>query len=197
MQKRIHTHFQTSIQVKQDAAKILPEKIEQAAQVLIKALRQGRKILACGNGGSAADAQHFSAELLNRFEIERPGLRALALTTDSSTLTSIGNDYDYQQIFSKQIAALGNAGDVLLAISTSGNSKNINLAVEQAQKLSMSTIALTGNKGGELAGLLHADDVEIRVPSNRTARIQEVHILVLHCLCDAIDFSLYPEKFDI
>ena len=148
------------------------------------------KILACGNGGSAADSQHFSAELLNRFERERPGLAAMALTTDTSTLTSIANDYDYNQVFSKQVRALGHAGDVLLAISTSGNSPNVMAAVDAAHERQMSVVALTGRNGGKMAAQLGADDVHICVPSQVTARIQEVHLLCLHCLCDAIDLQL-------
>jgi len=152
------------------------------------------KALACGNGGSAADAQHFAAELVNRFETERPPLAAVALTTDSSTLTSIANDYAYQQVFSKQLRAIGRRGDVLLAISTSGNSGNVLEAVGAAHELGVRVIALTGNGGGKLAFLIKPDDAHICVPHRNTARIQEVHLLVLHCLCDGIDFQLFGAK---
>lgn len=154
-------------------------------------LRDGGKILSCGNGGSAGDAQHFSSELLNRFEMERPALPAMALTTDSSTLTSIANDYSYNEIFSKQIMALGQAPDVLLAISTSGNSANVVAAVTAAHQRDMRVVALTGCDGGEIAGSLSENDIELRVPVKRTARIQEVHLLVIHCLCDLIDNNLF------
>jgi D-sedoheptulose 7-phosphate isomerase len=148
------------------------------------------KILACGNGGSAADAQHFSAELLNRFEMERPALPAIALTTDSSTITSIANDYDFDQVFAKQLRALGQPDDLLLAISTSGNSRNIVEAIHAAHERQMGVVALTGRNGGVMAEVLGQQDVHICVPHSRTARIQEVHILCLHCLCDAIDCLL-------
>ena len=154
----------------------------------------GGKVLACGNGGSAADAQHFSAELLNRFEIERPPLAAIALTTDTSTLTAIGNDYDFVQVFEKQVQALGRAGDVLLGISTSGNSRNVIAAMRAASKAGMRIVALTGRGGGEMAGALGPEDVHICVPHTVTARIQEVHLLVLHCLCDGIDAVLFGAK---
>jgi D-sedoheptulose 7-phosphate isomerase len=157
---------------------------------MVKCLLANGKILACGNGGSAADSQHFSAELLNRFERERPGLAAIALTTDTSTLTSIANDYEYEQVFSKQVSALGQAGDVLLGISTSGNSKNVARAVSAAHEREMFVVALTGRDGGEIGNLLSPQDVNICVPHSQTARIQEVHLLVLHCLCDGIDSML-------
>jgi len=156
-----------------------------------QSLQNDGKILSCGNGGSAGDAQHFSSELLNRFERERPGLPAVALTTDSSTLTSIANDYAYEDIFAKQIRALGRGGDVLLAISTSGNSENVNRAIAAAHERSMQVVALSGRDGGQMAEILSAGDVEIRVPAERTARIQEVHLVVIHCLCDLIDESLF------
>jgi D-sedoheptulose 7-phosphate isomerase len=157
----------------------------------VNSLLNNGKILSCGNGGSAGDAQHFSAELLNRFEKERPGLPAIALTTDSSTLTAIANDYSYEEIFSKQVSALGQAGDVLLAISTSGNSANVAAAMKAAQEREMLTVVLSGNDGGTMASLLGEQDIEIRVPSRRTARIQEVHLVVIHCLCDFIDTQLF------
>ena len=165
--------------------------IASGAEVMINTLRDCGKILSCGNGGSAGDAQHFSAELLNRFEMERPGLAAVALTTDSSTLTAIANDYDYEQIFSKQVSAMGRPGDCLLAISTSGNSPNVLAAVHAARAQSMRTVAMTGRDGGHIGAALGNDDVEIRAPSERTARIQEVHLVVIHCLCDAIDPALF------
>ena len=188
---RIRNHFLDSIETKKNALEELIIPIKHAANCISRSLLNEGKILSCGNGGSAGDAQHFSAELLNRFEIERPGLPAVALTTDSSTLTAIANDYEYDQIFSKQILALGTNRDVLLAISTSGNSSNIVKAVQAAHERNMIVLSLTGNKGGKLAKLLKGDDIEIRVPSDRTARIQEVHILVIHCLCDIIDSILF------
>ena len=188
--KRINQNFQDSISTKQIAAEILAEPIARAAQIMIQCILSGGKILSCGNGGSAGDAQHFSSEMLNRFEMERPGLAAMALTTDSSTITSIANDYSYDQIFSKQVTALGQHGDILLAISTSGNSINVNRAIEAAHERDMLVVALSGKQGGELASLLSPEDEEIRVPSDSTARIQEVHLLAIHCLCDLIDHQL-------
>ena len=188
---RIRNHFLDSIETKRNALEELIIPIKHAANCISDSLLNEGKILSCGNGGSAGDAQHFSAELLNRFEIERPGLPAVALTTDSSTLTAIANDYEYDQIFSKQILALGTNRDVLLAISTSGNSSNIIKAVQAAHERNMQVLSLTGNKGGKLAKLLKGDDIEIRVPSDRTARIQEIHLLVIHCLCDIIDAILF------
>lgn len=188
---RIRNHFLDSIETKRNALEELIIPIKHAANCISDSLLNEGKVLSCGNGGSAGDAQHFSAELLNRFEIERPGLPAVALTTDSSTLTAIANDYEYDQIFSKQILALGTNKDVLLAISTSGNSPNIVKAVQAAHERNMQVLSLTGNKGGKLAKLLKGDDIEIRVPSDRTARIQEIHLLVIHCLCDIIDTILF------
>jgi len=188
---RIRNHFLDSIETKRNALEELIIPIKHAANCISDSLLNEGKVLSCGNGGSAGDAQHFSAELLNRFEIERPGLPAVALTTDSSTLTAIANDYEYDQIFSKQILALGTNKDVLLAISTSGNSPNIIKAVQAAHERNMQVLSLTGNKGGKLAKLLKGDDIEIRVPSDRTARIQEIHLLVIHCLCDIIDAILF------
>ena len=187
----IRRHFEDSIAVKQASLAVLVSPIAAAAGLLAAALRSGSKILSCGNGGSAGDAQHFAAELLNRFEMERPGLAALALSTDTSTLTSIANDYSYEQVFSKQLSALGRSGDVLLAISTSGNSANIVAAVHAAHERDMRVIGLSGRYGGKLASALHDGDIEIRVPAERTARIQEVHLVVIHCLCDAIDQALF------
>ena len=188
---RIRNHFLDSIETKRNALEELIIPIKHAANCISDSLLNEGKVLSCGNGGSAGDAQHFSAELLNRFEIERPGLPAVALTTDSSTLTAIANDYEYDQIFSKQILALGTNRDVLLAISTSGNSPNIIKAVQAAHERNMQVLSLTGNKGGKLAKLLKGDDIEIRVPSDRTARIQEIHLLVIHCLCDIVDAILF------
>ena len=188
--KRITAHFNASAQLKLSVIPALAPHIEAAAKKMVTCLLADGKILACGNGGSAADAQHFSAELLNRFEMERPGLAAVALTTDASTMTSIANDYAFEQIFSKQVRALGRRGDVLLGISTSGNSANVIDAVHAAHERNMSVVALTGKQGGKMAQLLTPDDVHICVTSDITARIQEVHILILHCLCDAIDCSL-------
>jgi D-sedoheptulose 7-phosphate isomerase len=193
MQSRIRQLFQASIDTKQQAMDVLAPHIEQASQVMVNALYDG-KILSCGNGGSASDAQHFSSELLNRFERERPSLPAIALTTDSSTITSIANDYSYNEIFSKQIHALGRPGDVLLAISTSGNSANIIQAIQTAHDREMIVVALTGRDGGGMASLLLPEDVEIRVPANVTARIQEVHLLTIHCLCDLIDSQLFGSE---
>jgi len=189
--QRILSHFEESIAVKKDSMAVLAPSIAAAAELMTGALSNGGKILSCGNGGSAGDAQHFSAELLNRFEMERPGLPAVALTTDSSTLTSIANDYAYEQIFSKQVHALGNPGDCLLAISTSGNSPNVLAAVRAAHDEQMHVIALTGRDGGPIGAALADGDAEIRVPNERTARIQEVHLVVIHCLCDAIDQALF------
>lgn len=190
---RIEELFNQSISTKQAAQEVLPVVIEKAGIQMSNALKNGNKIMACGNGGSAADAQHFSAELLNRFERERPELAAIALTTDSSTLTSIANDYAYEQVFAKQVRGLGKTGDVLLAISTSGNSPNVLEAIRSAHDKGISIIVLSGRDGGEIAKSLQAGDTEIRVPAQSTARIQEVHLLILHCLCDLIDNCLYPE----
>lgn len=189
--ERVSEQFAASIETKMAAAEMLPRRIAAAAELMVEALLAGNKILSCGNGGSAADAQHFSAELLNRFETERPGLPAIALTCDSSTLTSIANDYHYNEIFSKQVQALGQSGDVLLAITTSGGSPNVIQAIEAAHMRDMRVVALSGKEGGALVNNLHSQDIEIRVPSNSTARIQETHILVLHCLCDLIDQRLF------
>lgn len=188
--QRVSALFEDSLRVKTQAAAQLPPFIVRAAEVMVESLMLGNKILACGNGGSAADAQHFSAEMLNRFEQERPGLPALALTTDSSTLTSIANDYQFIEVFAKQIRALGRPGDVLLAISTSGESPNVVQALHAAHDRDMRIVALTGRAGGRMAELLRDTDVEVRVPSSSTARIQEVHIMILHALCDLIDHKL-------
>lgn len=193
MKTRLIQQFEESIAVKAAALKSMLPAIEAGGQAMIDCLRSDGKVLSCGNGGSAGDAQHFSAELLNRFEMERPPLAAIALTTDSSTLTSIANDYSYAEVFSKQVAALGRKGDVLLAISTSGNSGNVIKAIAAAHERGMTVVALTGRDGGGMKDLYAERDIEIRVPSERTARIQEVHLLVIHCLCDLIDHELYGE----
>jgi len=184
---RIGKHFDDSAQLKLQSKNVLAQPIADAAQAMVACLMNDGKILVCGNGGSAADSQHFAAELVNRFEVERPGLAAIALTTDSSVLTSIANDYDYVQIFSKQVRALGMDGDVLLAISTSGNSPSVLEAILAAHERNMPVVALTGKDGGKMAALLKPTDFHICVPSKSTARIQEVHLLALHCMCDAID----------
>lgn len=186
--------FDKSIKAKQDASDILNTPITSAIEVMAKALKAGNKILSCGNGGSAADAQHFAAELVCRFERERPALAAIALTVDTSALTAISNDYHYDETFARQIDALAKSGDVLLAISTSGFSQNVVRAIEQAHKQGMVVVALTGRDGGQVAKLLTDSDIEVRVPSDSTARIQEIHLLTIHCLCDQIDETLFPEK---
>ncbi len=191
---RIVAQFSESAALKEAALAALDVPLQDAIAAVVESLRAGGKVLACGNGGSAADAQHFAAELVNRFERERPPLGAVALTTDSSTLTSIANDYRYELIFEKQVRAIGRKGDVLLAISTSGDSPSVLEAVRAAQETGMRTLALTGRGGGKLAGILRESDVHLCVPHARTARIQEVHLLVLHCLCDGIDFLLQGEK---
>ncbi|PKM45802.1 MAG: phosphoheptose isomerase [Gammaproteobacteria bacterium HGW-Gammaproteobacteria-1] len=191
---RIRNHFQESIRTKESALELLAPVIATAADMMAQCLIREGKILSCGNGGSAGDAQHFSSELLNRFERERPGLPAMALTTDSSTITSIANDYDYSQVFSKQVRALGHGGDLLLAISTSGNSANVLAAIHAAHDRQMHVVALTGRDGGTMAAALGEGDIEIRVPAQVTARIQETHLLVIHCLCDLIDLHLFGEE---
>ncbi len=189
MQPRIQHMFQASIETKQQALAVLPQAIESASLLMVSSLLNEGKILSCGNGGSAGDAQHFSSEMLNRFERERPSLPAIALTTDSSTITSIANDYSYEEVFSKQIRALGQAGDILLAISA-----NVVQAIHAAHDRNMHVVALTGRDGGQIAPLLLPDDVEIRVPSSVTARVQEVHLLVIHSLCDLIDHQLFGSE---
>ncbi len=188
---RVKQIFNDSIQTQITAADTLAESVATASQMMVDALLSNHKILCCGNGGSAADAQHFSAEMLNRYEAERPSLPAIALTTDTSTITSIANDYHYNEVFSKQIKALGQAGDILLAISTSGNSKSVIEAIVAAHHRQMLVIALTGKNGGDIPPLLNPTDIEIRVPSETTARIQETHGIVIHCLCDIIDRQLF------
>ncbi|KDM92752.1 phosphoheptose isomerase [Photobacterium galatheae] len=193
MLESIKESFTESIQTQIAAAEALPDAISRSAQLMVQSLLNGNKILCCGNGGSAANAQHFASCLINRFETERPSLPALSLTADTTTLTAVANDYHQDEMFSKQIRALGQAGDILLVFSTSGNSKNIIKAMEAALTRDMNIIAMTGKDGGEMAGLLGVQDVEIRIPSQRTARIQEGHLLTVHCLCDLIDQILFPQ----
>ena len=189
MSDRVLAHFLDSVAVKQASAALAPE-IVKAAHLMAQSLLNDGKLLSCGNGGSAADAQHFSGELLGRFERERPGLPAIALTTDSSTITAIANDYQYADIFAKQVSALGQSGDVLLVFSTSGNSENVLRAIAAAHSRGLKVVALTGRDGGAIARSLNPEDIEVRVPADRTCRIQEVHLLVIHCLCDLIDDAI-------
>jgi D-sedoheptulose 7-phosphate isomerase len=194
IEQRIQQQFFDSADLKYAAAEVLSKPIADAVEAVIGCITAGGKVLVCGNGGSASDAQHFAAEFVGRFERERPGLAALALTTDTSIITAIGNDYDFNAIFSKQVQALGNPGDVLIAISTSGNSGNVLAAANAAHIKDMTVVALTGRSGGKLGALLTDTDVHICVPHDRTARIQEVHGLALHCLCDAVDLQLLGEQ---
>lgn len=192
--ERVRAHFTASAELKLAAAEPMAPLIARAAELMTGALLADGRILACGNGGSAADAQHFAAELVGRFERERPGLPAIALTTDTSLLTAVANDYAFEQVFAKQVRALGRRGDVLLAFSTSGNSPNVIEAIAAAHEHEMRVVALTGRGGGRIGELLREDDVHLCVPHQRTARIQEVHLLVLHCLCDAIDQALLGDE---
>ena len=194
LEQRIQQQFFDSADLKYAAAEVLSKPIADAVSALMGCITGGGKVLSCGNGGSASDAQHFAAEFVGRFERERPGLAAIALTVDTSILTAVGNDYSFDVVFSKQVEALGAPGDVLLAISTSGNSANVLRAVEAAKKKEMTVVALTGNTGGRMRQALSDTDVHICVPHERTARIQEVHLLVLHCLCDAVDLQLLGEQ---
>jgi len=191
---RIRAHFADSAQLKLAAVDALAPAIARAAELMAQCLLDDGKILACGNGGSASDAQHFAAEMVGRFERERPELPAISLATDTSILTAIANDYAYEQVFAKQVRALGTAGDVLLALSTSGNSGNVIAAIEAAHEREMRIVALTGKDGGRIGAMLGPSDVELRVPHDRTARIQECHLLTIHCLCDAIDNTLLGEE---
>ena len=191
LQARTAQHFLDNIEVQQVAAKELPVTVAIAVLAMVECLNAGGKIMACGNGGSAADAQHFAAELMGRFERERRELAAVALTTDTSILTAVGNDYSYDQVFSKQVRGLGKSGDILLAITTSGNSKNVIKAVEAAQAMGIKVIALSGNGGGQLNNVLSANNLLLAAPSSRTARIQETHLVLLHALCDGIDHVMF------
>ena len=192
--QRVIDNFEESIQLKSDSSRLLAPAIAASAELMTNCLLNEGKFLSCGNGGSAGDAQHFSSEMLNRFEMERPGLPAIALTTDTSTLTSIANDYQFADIFSKQIRALGRPGDVLLGISTSGESLNIVHAIDAAHDRNMKVVALTGREGGQITDLIQETDIEIRVPSWSTARIQEVHLIIIHCICDLIDRRLLGQE---
>lgn len=194
LEQRIERHFIDSADLKYQAAQVLCKPVAAGVQAILASLTSGGKVLACGNGGSAADAQHFAAEMVGRLERERPELAALALSTDSSILTAVGNDYHFDQIFAKQVRALGQPGDVLLAISTSGNSANVVAAVQAAHERDISVVAMTGRGGGRIGTMLRETDVHICVPHERTMRIQEVHLLVLHCLCDGVDAQLLGDQ---
>ena len=194
LEQRIQQHFIDSADLKYQAAQVLSKPIAAGVQALLACVTSGGKVLSCGNGGSAADAQHFSAEFVGRFERERPELAAVALTTHTSILTAVANDYDWNRVFSKQVRALGQSGDVLLAISTTGNSGNVLAAVEAAHEREMTVIAITGRGGGKIGALLRETDVHICVPHERTARIHEVHLLTLHCLCDGVDAQLLGDQ---
>jgi D-sedoheptulose 7-phosphate isomerase len=194
LEQRIEQHFIDSADLKYQSAQALSKPIASAISAILASVTSGGKVLACGNGGSAADAQHFAAEFVGRFERERPELGAIALTTDSSILTAIANDYHYDQIFSKQVRALGQSGDVLLAITTSGNSANVLAAIEAAHERDMTVVALTGKGGGKMLQALRETDVHICVPHERTARIQEVHLLTIHCICDGVDTQLLGDQ---
>jgi len=194
LEQRIEQNFIDSADLKYQASQLLSKPIAAAVQAILASVTSGGKVLACGNGGSAADAQHFAAEFVGRYERERPELAAIALTTDSSILTAIANDYDYNVVFSKQVRALGGAGDVLVAISTSGNSANVLAAIEAAHEREMIVVALKGKGGGKMGQILRETDVHISVPHERTARIQEVHLLALHCICDGVDAQLLGDQ---
>jgi len=194
LEQRIASHFQDSANLKLAALGPLTAPIARGIELMVAALKAGGKILACGNGGSAADSQHFAAEIVGRFERERPGMPAVALTVDTSAITAIANDYDFDRVFSKQVEALGQPGDVLLAISTSGNSKNVMEAVKAAQAKSMVVIALTGRDGGAMGRMLRDGDFHLNVAHARTMRVQEIHLLVVHCLCEVVDNLIYGEK---
>ena len=196
LEQRIQQQFFDSADLKYAVAESLSRPIADAVAMMVGCITSGGKIMSCGNGGSAADAQHFAAEFVGRFERERPGLAAIALTTDTSILTAVGNDYDFNSIFSKQVQALGQPGDVLLAITTSGNSGNVLAAVQAAHAKEMTVVALTGRTGGKMVEALDETDVHIIVPHERTTRIQEVHLLTLHCICDAVDLQLLGEQED-
>ena len=194
MTAHLRQHFEEGIELRRRMAETMPREIARAGEALAAALKAGRKALACGNGGSAADSQHFAAEIVGRFERERPGMPAVALTVDTSALTALANDYDWDRVFAKQVEALGQAGDVLLAISTSGNSKNVVEAVRAAQSTGLVVIALTGRDGGAMAKMLTAKDFHLNVAHPRTMRVQEIHLLAIHCLCEVVDNVIYGEK---
>ena len=194
LEQRILQNFADSADLKYQSAQALSKPIAAAVQAVLACVTSGGKVLACGNGGSAADAQHFAAEFVGRYERERPELAAVALTTDSSILTAVANDYDFNRVFAKQVRALGAAGDVLLAISSSGNSANVVAAIEAAHEREMTVVALTGRGGGKMGAMLRETDVHICVPHERTARIQEVHLLTIHCICDGVDAQLLGEQ---
>jgi D-sedoheptulose 7-phosphate isomerase len=190
----LRSHFEEGVELRRRMAETLPKEIARAGEALAAALKGGRKVLACGNGGSAADSQHFAAEIVGRFERERPGMPAIALTVDTSALTAIANDYDWDRVFAMQVSALGQAGDMLLAISTSGNSKNVVKAIEAAHAKNMSVIALTGRDGGAMGRMLRPQDFHLNVAHPRTMRVQEIHLLVVHCLCEVVDNVIFGEK---
>lgn len=193
MLEQINNNFTESIQTQIAASELTAKSIEQAGMIIVNALLNGNKILSCGNGGSASHAQHFASQLLNKFETDRPSLPAIPLVCDNLTITAIANETSFEQVFAKQVGALGNNGDILLAISTNGNASNVIKAIENAVSRDMPIIALTGGDGGDIAGYLGEDDVEIRVPSARSARVQEVHLIIIHCLCEIIDTTLFPQ----
>lgn len=190
----LRTHFEEGIELRKRMAETLPAEIVRAGTAIVEAVKAGRKVLSCGNGGSAADSQHFAAEFVGRFERERPGMPAISLTVDTSALTAIANDYDFDRVFAKQVEALGMPGDVLLGISTSGNSKNVVKAMEVAQSKGLVVIALTGRDGGAMARMLRKQDYHLNVAHPRTMRVQEVHLLVIHCLCEVVDNLIHGEK---
>jgi len=192
--ENLRKHFEEGIELRRKMAESMPAEIAKAGEALAAALKSGRKVLSCGNGGSAADSQHFAAELVGRFERERPGLAGIALTTDTSALTAIANDYSYDQVFAKQVLALGQAGDFLLGISTSGNSKNVVEAMKAAHARGMHVIALTGRDGGEMGRMVRAGDFHLNVAHPRTMRVQEIHLLAVHCLCEVVDNVIFGEK---
>ena len=190
----LRTHFEEGIELRKRMAETLPAEIVRAGTAIVEAVKAGRKVLSCGNGGSAADSQHFAAEFVGRFERERPGMPAISLTVDTSALTAIANDYDFDRVFAKQVEALGMPGDVLLGISTSGNSKNVVKAMEVAQSKGLVVIALTGRDGGAMGRMLRKQDYHLNVAHPRTMRVQEVHLLVIHCLCEVVDNLIHGEK---
>jgi D-sedoheptulose 7-phosphate isomerase len=190
----LRRHFEEGIELRTRMAETMPAEIARAGEAIAAAVKAGRKVLSCGNGGSAADSQHFAAEMVGRFERERPGMPAISLTVDTSALTAIANDYDFDRVFSKQVEALGQPGDVLLAISTSGNSRNVIEAMKAAQAKGLTVIALTGRDGGAMGGMLRGGDFHLNVAHPRTMRVQEIHLLVVHCLCEVVDNVIHGEK---